>query len=412
MSFQLQHLRLASIRRAAAAAAAAAPPRHAPSPAHVDPPAPSPCPVSCRFCFEAGGELIAPCRCAGTQKYVHAACLRRWRAHARLKLHATDDRASTCSVCRAPFSPPLASPLADASGAPLARLLTRGVLLVSTLQRIAPRPDDTLDRRVRLCHFWRAVYLILSAEEDCLTGVNLSHPLRQEKIGEAARVEGEGGEVNLSHPLRREGRGEAARGEGEGGEVNLSHPLRREGRGEAARGEEQERAGEEEEEGRSQAWRHDERALLARFEAMEATRLGVARGRGLGAAGVRVAEFIGGPCGAPPVALHCEVLPAEAARADAPAPLPRGGGLRSGGALGEVLAAAAARAARGARRPPPAVFVFHGCARWSRAQLEAEVLHGAWGVNPHGLSAELLEAPHPHRSLAPETAGTVYLRSL
>ncbi|KAL1525616.1 hypothetical protein AB1Y20_020469 [Prymnesium parvum] len=36
----------------------------------------------CRFCMEEAEaeELIAPCQCIGTQKYVHAACLHRWQA--------------------------------------------------------------------------------------------------------------------------------------------------------------------------------------------------------------------------------------------------------------------------------------------------------------------------------------------
>ncbi|XP_056167800.1 uncharacterized protein LOC115681745 isoform X2 [Syzygium oleosum] len=35
----------------------------------------------CRICLENGGEdLIAPCHCKGTQKYVHRSCLDNWRA--------------------------------------------------------------------------------------------------------------------------------------------------------------------------------------------------------------------------------------------------------------------------------------------------------------------------------------------
>jgi len=35
--------------------------------------------ASCRICFEVGGDLIAPCRCAGTSKWIHRSCLNRWR---------------------------------------------------------------------------------------------------------------------------------------------------------------------------------------------------------------------------------------------------------------------------------------------------------------------------------------------
>ncbi|XP_031272223.1 E3 ubiquitin-protein ligase MARCH8 [Pistacia vera] len=35
----------------------------------------------CRICFDIGGEdLIAPCNCRGTQKYVHRSCLDHWRS--------------------------------------------------------------------------------------------------------------------------------------------------------------------------------------------------------------------------------------------------------------------------------------------------------------------------------------------
>lgn len=34
---------------------------------------------TCRICFEGGGELIAPCSCSGTSKWIHRSCLNRWR---------------------------------------------------------------------------------------------------------------------------------------------------------------------------------------------------------------------------------------------------------------------------------------------------------------------------------------------
>ena len=40
---------------------------------------------TCSFCFEGaegGGEMIAPCLCAGTLKWVHRSCIKRWRRHA------------------------------------------------------------------------------------------------------------------------------------------------------------------------------------------------------------------------------------------------------------------------------------------------------------------------------------------
>ena len=61
----------------------------------------------CRFCFDVGSEteqLIAPCRCCGTARYVHASCLDRWRCSAR------SERAfSECLECLATYQLRLAA---------------------------------------------------------------------------------------------------------------------------------------------------------------------------------------------------------------------------------------------------------------------------------------------------------------
>lgn len=60
---------------------------------------PGPASKQCRICLEAGGkDLIAPCRCRGTQKYVHRSCLDSWRM-ARVDNFGF----SHCTECRAPF---------------------------------------------------------------------------------------------------------------------------------------------------------------------------------------------------------------------------------------------------------------------------------------------------------------------
>lgn len=52
----------------------------------------------CRICLDVGGDdLIAPCQCRGTQKFVHRACLDNWRA-------AKEGFAfAHCTECRALF---------------------------------------------------------------------------------------------------------------------------------------------------------------------------------------------------------------------------------------------------------------------------------------------------------------------
>lgn len=61
----------------------------------------------CRICFEGGEGLCSPCRCAGTQRFIHVRCLRRWqRSSSR-----DPERAQVCTVCRSTFAlPPLPPP--------------------------------------------------------------------------------------------------------------------------------------------------------------------------------------------------------------------------------------------------------------------------------------------------------------
>ncbi|XP_021889019.1 E3 ubiquitin-protein ligase MARCH1 [Carica papaya] len=52
----------------------------------------------CRICLDVGGEdLIAPCHCKGTQKYVHRSCLDNWRSTKE------GFAFSHCTECRAVF---------------------------------------------------------------------------------------------------------------------------------------------------------------------------------------------------------------------------------------------------------------------------------------------------------------------
>ncbi|XP_010521569.1 PREDICTED: E3 ubiquitin-protein ligase MARCH1 [Tarenaya hassleriana] len=52
----------------------------------------------CRICLDVGGEdLIAPCNCKGTQKYVHRSCLDNWRSTKE------GFAFSHCTECRAAF---------------------------------------------------------------------------------------------------------------------------------------------------------------------------------------------------------------------------------------------------------------------------------------------------------------------
>ena len=64
-------------------------------------------PRQCRICLQSGSaraealsasELVAPCLCDGTQRWVHRACLDTWRAVKQARRHAADR--NTRSVCK------------------------------------------------------------------------------------------------------------------------------------------------------------------------------------------------------------------------------------------------------------------------------------------------------------------------
>lgn len=52
----------------------------------------------CRICFE-GGNLISPCHCQGSMKYVHYSCLLRWRIESPLFKSLI-----ICDQCLQPYS--------------------------------------------------------------------------------------------------------------------------------------------------------------------------------------------------------------------------------------------------------------------------------------------------------------------
>ena len=76
------------------------PRRKAPRP-QADEPEPPPEERQCRICLD-GGELIAPCDCRGTSRYVHADCIAKWRASQRERPGGRS-LATRCDVCGAQY---------------------------------------------------------------------------------------------------------------------------------------------------------------------------------------------------------------------------------------------------------------------------------------------------------------------
>ena len=83
---------VAAMRATAAAAAAASLPDPPDSPPQPEEPEERVCRVC--FCGEEGGPLLAPCRCRGSVRWVHASCLNEWRSAS-----ANPMSFSTCETC-------------------------------------------------------------------------------------------------------------------------------------------------------------------------------------------------------------------------------------------------------------------------------------------------------------------------
>jgi hypothetical protein len=137
----------------------------------------------CRFCFETTNDeensLITPCRCTGSQHYVHKSCLMKWQV-AQLNLvvssrrpagQSYDEIYSKCSVCGSEFEGiPRPNPVAvfeSYVGPDVVSSLSNYSLLVSTRdapERDLPDVNNALILLLRLkrAHWIRAVYFIFS----------------------------------------------------------------------------------------------------------------------------------------------------------------------------------------------------------------------------------------------------------
>jgi putative AlgH/UPF0301 family transcriptional regulator len=59
-------------------------------------------PAQCRICLESGGELLTPCDCKGTARFVHAACVAEWQA-SQQERRGSAHRSTRCDICGAKY---------------------------------------------------------------------------------------------------------------------------------------------------------------------------------------------------------------------------------------------------------------------------------------------------------------------
>ena len=311
----------------------------------------------CRFCFEADGELIEPCGCQGTARFVHLACLRRWQHAVVLSApnnpHAADADAERrhlrCGVCLRDFNiaPPSRLELVSALVGPdVASALARPGSLIVASRRMSERAAASarlpfpfsLLAEMKQAHWRRAVYLVCEL---------------------VAGAGGDGTDAVVAINLTREVGVVGADGAADG-----AAPL--------------------------------EREMPPRLASVAA--------RGAAACGLSVVHHNGGPVKWSSALTGLLAIPGAAA-ADAPAPAPPDA--ESDGDVGDAAARAAAAAAPrvlelgdGARvlvGAPEALLeraeaegagaaaartlrTFSGYAQWSHAQLLGEIARGDWGV--------------------------------
>lgn len=285
----------------------------------------------CRICFagasEEDGDLISPCSCQGSQKYVHLECLRHWQRSVQLdgsnrpSASRREDRHRVCNVCRTPFSVP-----PEDRASMMCRLaqtrsedITPGLMLVTKQSAAETTPHNVqlpLLLRVyveaKAAHFRESVYL--------LTEVG----------GERAA---DGSDSVLG--------------------VNLTRAM------EAP----------------------EDPSLLQ--DAVDSSTVRCYQGRG-----VRVRWMNGGPVSPNTVRALCclQRLPGDARAAacqrHGATELAAGEVSMAWGKLRSVLAVAAEEAAGSSTRAPAGaaiVLAWAGCARWSRTQLLGEMARGSWG---------------------------------
>ena len=103
---------------------------------------------SCRICFEAGGELIVPCLCAGSSQFIHRQCLDDWRA-----VNTGKKPFSQCTTCHFNYSyePSLSSQAEQTSTALRYRLLvvrdvTAVLVALSVLLLLVAYAVSAMDR--------------------------------------------------------------------------------------------------------------------------------------------------------------------------------------------------------------------------------------------------------------------------
>ena len=155
----------------------------------------------CRICFdeqeEEDNKFISPCKCVGSQQWVHAKCLRSWQRSVQLlrSNHPDQDSAEqrhiVCSVCRCPFDVPPPSRMAmleELSGMSAAQIKPGRLVIATNCHQLPFSPDIPAHWQAlfeaRRAHWICSVYLICSTtgdgpgSGDQVLGINLTRGIQ------------------------------------------------------------------------------------------------------------------------------------------------------------------------------------------------------------------------------------------
>ena len=147
---------------------------------------------TCRYCFEGNDELIAPCKCIGSNKWVHKKCLAKWQYTCILS-QSTHPKyqtgiESTCNVCSSKFEIiefNRKDLMLEFTGNEISNMLDEGFYIVSSKKsseynkEIIEKHKTDKELVDNISHWTYSVFLITqvikSPEGDSIHGVSLTN---------------------------------------------------------------------------------------------------------------------------------------------------------------------------------------------------------------------------------------------
>jgi len=158
---------------------------------------------NCRYCLSGDGDFIAPCKCIGSQKWVHRECLKKWQRSCQIRKSThpwyrdQTNPEKVCNVCLTKFDldpPKYEEVVSGLTGNQVVSQIREGFMIVATKES-SERSEATLVAhqhlmpyefralRILLSPWIRGVYLIIEITPDLrgqmVTAVNLTKELNR-----------------------------------------------------------------------------------------------------------------------------------------------------------------------------------------------------------------------------------------